>query len=383
MKAACSAKADEWAERVRARTEEMAGIDKALEILTGDDAKALFNKAIKPGMEVSFIQQHAQTELPRRKAYEELKKSAAKAKSLRLMAIAANLKEGGHFDAVTGEIDKMMETIKEEEKADIRQKDWCKDEIHKNEQEAARYEYKVEKKDALIGRLKAKHEELEKTLVKTVEEIMSTKKDIEQMEDERKAEHAEYEQAKKDDEGAVALLTNAIAALGSFYKNNPGEAELLQQPVFERSPDMAPDATFSDAGKSRGESKGILSIMTMLKEDLEDEITNAVKMEKENQFYFERSIREAHTLLKELKEKKSSLELNIADTNTEIDDHFEEREDINDLWKEEKDYIMSIKPDCDYLLETFDDRRAKREAETQGLIDAKGMLEGSDAAGTG
>jgi hypothetical protein len=381
-KAACTAKADEWSERVRARTEEMAGIEKALEILTGDDAKALFNKAIKPGME-TFLQVASEgVNAPRTKAIAALKTSASKSKSLRLMAIAAAIKAGGHFDAVTGEIDKMMETIKEEEKADIRQKDWCKDEIHKNEQEAARYEYKVEKKDALIGRLKAKLDEMEQTLVKTIEQIQSTKADIEQMEDSRKAEHAEYEQAKKDDEGAVALLKNAIAALGSFYKNNPAEAELMQQPVFERG-EMAPDATFSSAGKSRGESKGILSIMTMLKEDLEDEITNAVKNEKENQFYFERSIREAHTLLKELREKKSSLELNIADANTEIDNQFEEREDINDLWKEEKDYIGSIKPECDYLMETFDDRRAKRNAETQGLIDAKGMLEGSEAAGTG
>merc|ERR1719387_2120091 len=381
-KAACTAKADEWAERCRARTEEMAGIDKALEILTGDDAKALFNKAIKPGME-TFLQIDSQSvSAPRSKAIDALKNGASKSKSLRLMAIAASLKAGGHFDAVTGEIDKMMETIKEEEKADIRQKDWCKDEIHKNEQEAARYEYKVEKKDALIGRLKAKLEEMEQTLVKTIEEIQSTKKDIEQMEDERKAEHAEYEQAKKDDEGAVVLLTNAIEALGSFYKNNPAEAEFLQQPEFERSPDLAPEADFSKAGKSRGESKGILSIMTMLKEDLEDEITNAVKMEKENQFYFERSIREALQLLKELREKKSSLELNIADMNTEIDNEFEEREDINDLWKEEKFYLGSIEPDCQYLYDTFDERRAKRQTETKSLIDAKGMLEASDQTQT-
>lgn len=43
---------------------------------------------------------------------------------------------------------------------------------------------------------------------------------------------------------------------------------------------------------------------------------------------------------------------------------------------------MSIKPDCDYLFETFDDRRAKRNAETQSLIDAKGMLEASDETQT-
>merc|ERR1719321_2037472 len=50
-KKVCTSKAAEWNERVRARTEELAGVDKALEILTSDDAKALFNKAIKPGKE--------------------------------------------------------------------------------------------------------------------------------------------------------------------------------------------------------------------------------------------------------------------------------------------------------------------------------------------
>merc|ERR1719301_353889 len=98
---------------------------------------------------------------PRTKAYETLKKAGAKSKSLRLLAIASQVKAGGHFDAVTGEIDKMMKVIQEEEKADIRKKDWCKDEIHKNEQEAARYEYKVEKKDEHIGRLRAKLDEME------------------------------------------------------------------------------------------------------------------------------------------------------------------------------------------------------------------------------
>merc|ERR1719160_1923095 len=55
-KAACTTKADEWSERVRARTEELAGIAKAIEILTSDDAKALFAKAIKPGTEKTFLQ---------------------------------------------------------------------------------------------------------------------------------------------------------------------------------------------------------------------------------------------------------------------------------------------------------------------------------------
>merc|ERR1719201_390686 len=141
----------------------------------------------------TFMQVDMTKNAPRTKAYESLKKAGAQAKSLRLLSIAATIKAGGHFDAVTGEIDKMMSVIEEEEKADIRKKDWCKEEIHKNEQEAARYEYKVEKKDGLIGRLRVKLDELENTLIATIEEIQTTKQDIEEMEDTRKAEHAAYQ----------------------------------------------------------------------------------------------------------------------------------------------------------------------------------------------
>merc|ERR1719197_854843 len=55
-KAACKTKADEWAERTRLRTQELAGINKALEVLTSDESRAMFNKAIKPGKETFFLQ---------------------------------------------------------------------------------------------------------------------------------------------------------------------------------------------------------------------------------------------------------------------------------------------------------------------------------------
>jgi hypothetical protein len=373
----CMAKADEWSERVRARTEELAGINKALEILTSDDAKALFNKAIKPGVETLFLQQDiGQPSVTR--AFDTLKKGADRSGSMRLMQIASNLKAGGHFDAVTGEIDKMKEVVKAEEKKDIADKDWCKEEKHKNEQEAAKFEYKIEKTEMHIGRLKVKLEELEGMLTGTINDIISTKDDIKKMEDSRIEEHSAYETAKSDDEGAVKLLGMAIEALGSFAKNNPAAAALLQAPSFAVSPDQAPDASFSPASKRSGQSGGIVSIMTMLKEDLEDEITNGVKNEMENQAYFEKSHKSAHTLLKELKEKKVNLEGAISDVNGEIDESNEKKEDLEGMLKEEHDYLQSIRPDCEWLLENFEKRRAKRQEEMQSLIDAKGILEGTE-----
>merc|ERR1719405_26400 len=124
------------------------------------------------------------------------------------------------------------------------------------------------------------------------------------------------------------------------------EDPLVQEPVFEVSADQAPDASFSSAGKSGGESKGIVSIMTMIKEDLEDEISNGVKSEGETQAAFEEQLGEANTLLEELKAKKTNLEQAISDTNTEIDENEVKKEDLQGLFAEEKDYLASIKPDC-------------------------------------
>merc|ERR1719331_12247 len=43
---ACKSKADEWAERSRLRTEELAGMNEAIDILTSDTAKGTFTTAV-------------------------------------------------------------------------------------------------------------------------------------------------------------------------------------------------------------------------------------------------------------------------------------------------------------------------------------------------
>merc|ERR1719451_59647 len=217
---------------------------------------------------------------------------------------------------------------------------------------------------------------------------MDTKTDIQNMEDTRKEEHAAFESAKSDDEGAAKLLGAAIEAMTAFYKNNKigmGEIQgaaqgLIQEPVFEVSADQAPDASFTSAGKSSGESKGIVSIMTMIKEDLEDEISNGVKNEEETQAKYEEQLGEANTLLEELKAKKTNLEQAISDANTEIDENEVKKEDLQGLLADEKDYLASIKPDCDWILNSFTERRTKRAAEMEGLLQAKGMLAGASPA---
>merc|ERR1719235_2518653 len=129
-------------------------------------------------------------------------------------------------------------------------------------------------------------ESLIEDIDQTVKEIDATKEQIKKMEDERKAEHEEFQVAKKDDEMAIALLQKTVEVLSSYHKKHKtemgpiqGSMKLLQEPEFTKSQWEAPEAKFSDMGARKNQSKGIISIITMLIEDLQSEISNGIKDE--------------------------------------------------------------------------------------------------------
>merc|ERR1719355_167333 len=143
------------------------------------------------------------------------------------------------------------------------------------------------------------------------------------MEDDRTAEHVAFEDAQTADKNAVKLLGEAIESMKTFYRNNPPAALIEKKAwtsVFGSHDKPEPDASFSDKNKAKGEAHGVIGIMEMLKEDLEVELTN------------------------------------------------------------EKAYLTEIKPDCDWILAEFGDRRFKRGQEMEGLVETKAMLLSSTPA---
>ena len=106
------------------------GIEKALEILTSDDAKSQCNKAIKPGKKSFFLQ--TASEHPslkpevRGRVYGILRKAATNSKSLRLAQIAATVRASGHLDIVAEAVEKMITDLEKVEKDDyVKHKDYC------------------------------------------------------------------------------------------------------------------------------------------------------------------------------------------------------------------------------------------------------------------
>jgi len=223
--------------------------------------------------------------------------------------LAVQLREAkvGHFDKVLAAIDTMITTLKEEDAADIAKRDQCKEEYKKIDSTVANINWLIEKNVAKIDKLDniiaARTAEKEQTIA----DIASVTKDIEAMTDAREAANQEFMAAKEEDQDAIDLLMMARKALSAYYVNNSiemgpiqgnvkGLAFAQQGPDFEVSADDAPDAIFSGKGKRKDESKGIVQILTMIIEDLNDEIKNSMKAEEMAQLEYEKQMAAAQKL---------------------------------------------------------------------------------------
>jgi hypothetical protein len=386
-KGACEKKNEEWVKRKDLRDAEIAGMNEALEILTSDEARELFAKAIKPGKETMFLQISSEDDsmAPQNRAYAALKKAASHSHSLRLAQVAASVKlaKSGHFDAVIASINEIIQNLRDEDQADIEKRDECKATYQEIESTVKDLEWKIRKNDAKVDKLEKLIAQREKERLTTIEEIEEVTAQMEAMAKQRKEEHEAFQAKKSDDEGAIELLEMAKKALTKYYKENKlpvllqGIKHKKGGPDFARSEDAAPEFEFSDKGSRSGESKGIVSLMDMLIEDLEDEIKNGLKDEATTQEEHEKEMKKAENLKEELIEKKTNLEDSIAKREEEkSDEHADKGVNLQDKM-DENEYKAEIKPDCDWIIKSFTDRHNAREAEMNGLMTAKEYLAGA------
>jgi hypothetical protein len=280
--------------------------------------------------------------------------------------------------------------LKDEEADDIEKRDECKERYHKIASAVAQLTWEIEKNLAAIAKLEkliAKREDDVKEAIATIED---TKEEIAKMEATRKEEHAAFQAAKTADETAITVLNSAKAALTKYHKKNKIEVGKLQEdikaalvqkqpgsPEFEISEDQAPDANFQKKGNNNQRSKGIVSILTMIIEDLGSEVKHGIEDEVLAQTEYEEMVAKAKKLIAELEDKIVQLKEIIATRKEEmVKEHEDMVDNEDDLAAENKEKKENT-PDCDWIINAFDGRRAGRAAEMEGLTTAKEFLSGA------
>merc|ERR1719265_2829824 len=169
VEASYADKVDEWKERKRLRTEEIASISKAIEILASDDAKDLMSSSFKSQGNF-FMQEQDRSEGCKRKrstkVMHKLRDMASKHNDPRLSQLAAqvHLHQRGHFDKIVAEVMKMVSDLHDEADEDLRTKETCESDRMTNTKTAKKAAQAMDDQTALINRKKADIEAMTKEI---------------------------------------------------------------------------------------------------------------------------------------------------------------------------------------------------------------------------
>lgn len=385
-KASCKAKATEWAERTRSRTEELHGIAMAVSILSDPKAMKTFTSATTTLLQLSSSRGAASATTG---AYERLRDLATKYNSVSFakLALQAKAAAGGHFDKVIASIDQMISVLREDEKSDIAERDWCQNKQSKNKFDVDDLTFDITKAGKTLQRMGDEAKDL-LAKVSTLEgDINTTTTNMDELKTMRDQERTAFIQAVKDDTDAIALLEQAITALTKFFRRN--EVTLaLPQVAADPAPEtpQEPDASASPPetwtpGRYEGQkqaSGGIVAILGMIKEDLEKEIKTGRLSDASAQKNYEADRSAMQATLEAQMKSKAAVEMEHAELKLKITS-LEQHKDRQISEKDSEQKVgLSLEARCSWVKTHFASRRSKRKVEIDGLVEAKNFLAGVD-----
>jgi len=383
-------KVAEWKERKRLRTEEIASISKAIEVLASDDAKDLMSSSFKSQGNF-FLQTSESVEgCSRRKraskVVHKLRVMANKHNDPRLAALAVNvhLHSRGHFDKIVAEVMKMVSDLHEEADEDLKTKETCEADRMSNTKTAKKSAQAMDDETALINRKKADIEAMQKEIAGIVAHVKELKLQLEEAQIQRTKENLEYKAAKADDEAASVLVGKSKDVLEKFYSDNglalmqaAVKSHVTQPEVTAGEAPPPPPTTWSEPyGGNKGSTNGIISLLEMVKADIEKDIKTATAEEDKAKTDYDDFKSNTEAMIKSLESEKASLEGEVGDAETAVVDAKATRKDKKKVLDDTMAFLRSIAQSCDYMAVNFELRKANREAEIDGLIEAGASLEG-------
>jgi len=280
----------------------------------------------------------------------------------------------GHFDEIIASIDRMIANLKREEADDEAHKDWCVAEKTNAENKESALEYDSNDLGAKLGRLLNKKAEIEASIAATTEDKNDLHKALAEALDNRVAEEASSKHAQADDRAAIELLAGAIAALGSFSANH----KLALVSVRNSRADPEPGTWSGSYGGASSATSGVISLLEKIKEEYKEELKTAKADEKFALDAYWKMRKGTEEQIDTLDQELVTLEDQLAKTLQVIKRTTRVQGDTNTTWTATSDYLVELKPNCDWVDQTYATRKANRDQEVSELKNSILVLSGAE-----
>jgi len=375
MTESCKAEDEEYASRVKVRSEEILALGQTIGILTGDNTRSLFDKTISFVQLTRSTQRVAARDHMLKRALDRMVKVAQRNGNLQLASLAVRVRLDA-FTKVKEAMDKMLAELKAQQEEEYKKKELCDKEIDETEDS-------IKVATGAKGDLAAKHKQLSNTLATTEstitalkEEVQTLEVDLKQAGEQRKAANALYQQSIADQRATVNILHTAMDRLKAFYTPKAALVQVrqhLQEGVAPPPP--------KPAGYEKSATSGRL--FTLLADVIKDaEITEVTlkQTEQEAQKVYAdlvadtaSSIEAKHEAIAVNEEKAASTKAELSETEESQLANKAELAKLDDLLK-------GLHLDCDYVIKYFDVRQTARAEEMDSINEAKAILSGADFA---
>jgi len=366
LKERCGSMDEQWAVRKKMRTEETTAVSEAIAILADDDAKDLAHKTVGSSfLQASSMVEQNRRELVREKAATILRRISSAHPKASIANLVAMLQSGDIFAKIKEAITTMVAQLKEQQKEEVKQKEYCKTELHKNEMElTAGYE----SKEDLDGQIEDLHElikELGDRVEDAKEQVSTTLIELKKAAENRGKQNLEFQMTISDQRQMQAVLQKALDKLKAFYDKKAGS--FLQQ---------APPPGFKPYKKAGGSGGVVGFIMNIIGESQKTE-QEAKTAEQEAQKTYEEFVAASNTVLKDLDQSLADMAGQRAKADQDL---VVAKEELGTTLKN----LMSLSEmsselhgECDFVLKNFAARQQARTAEIEGLTQAHQVLSGA------
>lgn len=363
----CAAARQSWVERQASAKEEMAVIEKAKGILA-DRVKVFVQQGSSAkSIVLDDSGEEDQESKTREVLVKKMKELSRKFSSYALMEMVSAA-ASDPFAKIKGLIEEMIAKLINEANQEATQKGFCDEEMTKSKAAQADKQMKIEKLQSRLDKASATKEELEQTIKDLESSIAALDKGDAEAIKIRNEEHATYLKASKDFKDAAEAVEAAITVLKEYYEGALVQVKTVQakQPTF--------------GGAKSDASHAIISILEMSAEDFQRLYMETEQAEREAVQAYEKLMSE-NRVSKTAKEGEAkgaaseikSLEVGLKNNKEDYDMTNKELDAV-------LEYLDKLKPQCEAKVMSYEDKKARREAEIAGLKEGLSILEGQGLA---
>jgi len=354
----CMSKAQEFEAEVASRGEELKALATAKKIIKQTTSGAA-------GQSYDFLQIQSSSDLANSEVVHMIRKLAKQQHSTMFSQLAARISsemrfgsgsKADVFEKIKGLITDMIEKLEAEAEGDATKKAYCDKELAETNQKKSDKTAEIEKLTAKIEQQTAQSAKLKSEIATLESELGALVKEQAEMDKIRAEEKANWETNSAEMEKGLNGVKLALKVLNEYYAK-------------------------ADKAHSSGDgaSTGIIGLLEVCEADFEKALTEMNTAEQTAQATYEQESKEneIEKATKEQDVKYKTKESNGLDkSNSELTS---DKGNVETELSAVNEYLSKIEEECIAKAETYADRKARREAEINGLKEGLQVLENETA----